>query len=128
MTVQGFARTEYVGNHGHAMRLEAVMGMHTMSDEAMTLAETIRRTAEEVLAQAGVKGKVYLAGATAQMNEIRSVTQGDFRIVVISVLGVIFLIVLILLRDVLLTAFMVGAIGLSYLATLGLCSWAFWWM
>lgn len=128
LTVQTFARTEYVGNQGRAMRLEAVMGMHTMSDEAMTLAETIRRTTREVLERVGVEGRVYLSGATAQMNEIRSVTRSDFRLVVVLVLGVIFVIVLLLLRDWLLTAFMVGAIGLSYLATLGLCSWAFSWM
>ncbi|MBN1555663.1 MAG: MMPL family transporter [Phycisphaerae bacterium] len=125
LTVQTFARSEYIGNHGHAMRLEAVMGMHTMSDAAMTLAETLRRTARDVLDNSDVQGQVYLSGATAQMNEIRAVTQRDFYLVVVLVLGVIFLIVLLLLRDWLLTAFMVGAIGVSYLATLGLCSWVF---
>jgi RND superfamily putative drug exporter len=126
--VRTFSRTEYVGNHGHAMRAEAVMGMHTMSDQAMTLARTIREKAQVVLEQAGVKANVYLSGATAQMNAIRTVTQRDFHLVVVLVLGVIFVIVLLLLRDWLLTAFMVGAIGLSYLATLGICSWAFWTM
>jgi len=41
------------------------------------------------------------------------------------VLGVIFIIVMILLRDIYLTIFMIGAIVLSYLATLGISSWVF---
>jgi len=126
--VRSFAGREYVGNHGRAMRLEVVLGMHTMSNEAMRLARRIQCDTDAILARSGVPASAHLAGATAQMLEIREVTQRDFRLVVVLVLSVIFLIVLLLLRDWLLTLFMVGAIGLSYLATLGLCAWTFGWI
>jgi RND superfamily putative drug exporter len=59
------------------------------------------------------------------MLSIREVTQADFRLVLILVPAVILGIVLLLLRDVPLSLFMVGAILLSYAATLGLCHWIF---
>ena len=102
-----------------------------MSNEAIALTETIRTETDAAVAEAlqamnlDVNLNVHIAGATAQMHAIRTVTQKDFRTIVVLVLGVIFGIVFLLLRDVVLTAFMVAATVLSYLATLGLCTWAF---
>lgn len=126
LMVRLFGQSEYLGDQGRAMRLDAVLDCHTMSDAAMTLTDTIRRTARDVLDRSGFSdAQLHLGGATTQMNEIRNITQRDFRLVAVLVLAVIFVIVLALLRDWRLTGFMVGAIGLSYLATLGLCAWAF---
>ena len=58
------------------------------------------------------------------MADVRDVTRRDFRLIAALALGAIFLIVLALLRDLLLSAFMVGSTLLSYLATLGISYWA----
>ena len=65
------------------------------------------------------------AGATAEMADIRAVTQQDFYRVAGLVLTVVFVIVLVLLRDAVLSAFMVASVVLSYLAALGISWWFF---
>jgi uncharacterized membrane protein YdfJ with MMPL/SSD domain len=123
---QRFARAEYISPNQRLTRLEVLLNVHGMSNEAMAFADGVREVIDRSTAEAGLTGTtVHIAGATAQMQEIRETTQRDFRVVVILVLGVILVIVFVLLRDVLLTAFMVAAIGVSYLATLGICMWLF---
>jgi RND superfamily putative drug exporter len=67
--------------------------------------------------------RVYLAGATAEMIDTRDVTQSDFHLIVVLVLGVILAIMLVLMREPVLSAFMVVSTVASYFATLGLCHW-----
>jgi len=124
-----FAAKEYLGLDRKVMRLEAIMDMQTMSNDAMDLADNLRTVIAKCLKDQNAPDiRIHLAGATAQMIEVRSVTQRDFKRLVVLVLSVIFVIVLLLLRDLPLTIFMVTAICISYLATLGLCSWAFVWL
>lgn len=123
---RGVAQVEYISPDQKIMRMEILLGVHGMSNEAMAFADQVRSVVEQATQSVGLANPtIHLAGATAQMQEIRETTQRDFRMVVILVLGVILVIVFILLRDLLLTAFMVAAIGLSYLATLGICMWMF---
>ena len=126
--IKAFAAGEYLSGDYRSLRTEAIMTMHTMSNEAMRLAETLKGVAEDVLRSEGIVAGVHLTGPTAQMLEIRTVTQRDFKLVAVLVLGVVFVIILVLLRDWLLSLFMVGMIPLSYMATLGVCSWAFGWL
>ncbi len=125
--IRGFAENQYLNSDRQDLRFEVLLGMHTMSNRAMTLAGEIDKIVNTTTEELAPHAKAYVGGATAQMIGIRTTTQKDFKIVVVLVLSVIFIIVLALLRDLLLTVFMVGMIGLSYLATLGLCAWAFTW-
>jgi RND superfamily putative drug exporter len=68
---------------------------------------------------------VHVGGITAEMADVRATTQADFLRVAALCLAVIFLIVLALLKDPFLSAFMVAATLLSYLATLGISGWVF---
>lgn len=123
---RGVAQVEYISPDRKIMRMEILLNVHGMSNEAMAFADDVRGMVSKAAAEADLKSPtVHLAGATAQMQEIRETTQRDFRMVVILVLGVILVIVFVLLRDPLLTTFMVAAIGVSYLATLGICMWLF---
>ena len=126
-------RAEHVSADPPAMRLTVVLDRPAYSLESMAAVQHIRRLAEETAGgfsadpAAGPAGRyaVHVAGATAEMIEIRAVTQADFPRIVVLVLGVIFLMVFALLRDAVLSAFMVGGTVLSYFATLGLSHWAF---
>jgi RND superfamily putative drug exporter len=77
------------------------------------------------LAQADIPARVHIAGTTAELADLRTVTQGDFYRVAALALGAILVIVVALLRDVWLSVFMVAATVLSYLSTLGLTFWVF---
>lgn len=115
---------EYLSPDGHAMRMEVVLSDRPFSLQAMSDVRQIRRHLQ-ALARAQGLGEVQITGASAEMIDVRSVTQGDFHRVAALTLGVIFLIVLVLLRSVVLTAIMVAATVLSYVATLGIAYWFF---
>ena len=113
--------SQYLAPDLSGLRVEVVLSVPPMGHDALATLEAIRNTASKALRDTKVDATVHLAGTTTQIAELRDVTRSDFPVIVTLVLGVIFLIVLALLRDVWLSGFMVAAIALSYLATLGLC-------
>jgi len=118
----------YLGDDLRAIRMEAVLDAPAFSLEAMDTVARLRQVLAAQVADPGAPGpaaNVHIAGATAEMIDVRQVTQRDFYLVAVLVLGVIFLMIFALLRDAILSAFMVASTVLSYLATLGLASWVF---
>ncbi len=113
-------RAEYLSPDGRATRLEVVLTHAGFSNSAMATLGRVRQACREV---PGVTA--HLAGATAEMTDIRAVTQRDFRRVAALVLAAVFLIVLLLLRDAILSALMVALTVLGYLAALGIAGWFF---
>lgn len=118
-------RTEFLSPDRRAMRLSVVLRCPPLTLAAMDDVARIQSSARHALAQTNVKAQVYMAGATAEMVDIRTVTQGDFYRVAVLSLGMLLVIVVALLRDLMLSVFMVAATVLSYLATLGLTHWIF---
>ena len=112
--VEKKARLEYVSDR--VARLTVIMDSPGFSNEAMDTLGRIKAACTEAV---GDSVRVSYTGATAEMADVREVTQRDFRLIAPLALGVVFVIVLILLRDAILSAFMVAATVLSYLATLG---------
>ena len=120
----GKIRAEYLAADRQAMRLQAVLDEPSLTLAAMDGLAAIRRTVDKTLADAaGANLTARFVGATAEMTEMRAITQADFRRISVLVLTVIFLTILILLRDPILSAFIVAATLLSYFATLGLAYW-----
>jgi len=118
------ARREYISADGRAMRLVVVQEHPALALEAMQTVHAV-----SAAARSRVRGEpaleVHVTGITAELLDVRDVTQRDFHRVALLALGVIFVLVLVLLRDVILVAFMVLATVLSYLATLGISYWVF---
>ncbi|MCE5279244.1 MAG: MMPL family transporter [Planctomycetaceae bacterium] len=115
---------EYLSDDGRAMRMVLVLDEAPLTLAAMGHVDMIQKTLDAQAASA-LGGRVYLTGPTAQMLAVKTVTRSDFHMIVPMVLGVIFTVVLCLLRDVLLTLFMVATTVLTYLATLGISYWVF---
>lgn len=112
-------QAEYLSADGRAIRLTAVLDKPAMTLEAMDVVRDIRRA----VADAAPGAEVFVAGATAEIIDVSAITQSDFYRVATLVLLVIFVMVMILLRDVILSAFMVASTVLSYLSTLGISYW-----
>jgi len=109
-----------------ATRLEVVMTDAPFCNAAMRTFEAVEKATRAETAQSGLGGtRVYLAGATAGMMDVRTLTRGDFRRVAVAALVVIVAIVFLLLRDAWLSVFMVASTVLGYMAALGLTYWAF---
>ncbi|MCY2930850.1 MAG: MMPL family transporter [Planctomycetota bacterium] len=115
------AREQFLSSDGHAMRLFVTLQSPPQTVSAMATAAEAGSVARAALA--GIDARVHLTGPTAETADLRAITQADFYRMAILALGVIFLIVSALLRDVLLAAFMVAATALGYAATLGLTYW-----
>ena len=116
---------EYVSEDRSAMRLEIILDKPAMTLQAMSIVEKLRNLLSEELAREGFDGVVHIAGATAQTMDIRAVTGADFYRIAVLALGVIFLIVWLLLKDVILSGFMVLSTLVSYWCTLGITHWVF---
>ena len=120
----GKIRDEYLSFDMRATRLAVVLDSPAYSLAAMETTGKLRRVAEAQTERIARSEKaptsLCVAGATAEMMAIRAVTHDDFRRVSVLTLTVIFLIVLLLLRDAVLSAFMVASTVLSYFAALGL--------
>ena len=115
---------EYLSTDGTTTRLNVLLDEPALTLQAMETLAAIRRAAKTTLEKLNVPASVLAAGATAEMSDVRDITRHDFRLIVALALAAIFLIVLVLLRDPVLSAFMVGSTLLSYLATLGVSYWA----
>ncbi len=116
---------EYLSEDARAMRMEAALDTPAMTLEAIDQMDRIRDALRGEIDEAGIDAELLIGGATAQTADIKDVTGADFRRVAALVLGVIFIIVLALLRDVILAAMMVASTVFSYLATLGISHWVF---
>ncbi len=122
------AVTTYLGKAQKTARLEVVLSMPPLGNEALQQIPAIREKTQNALRAMRLAGEVYISGATAETLDTRRVTQKDFLLIASLTLGVIFVIVLILLRDAILSGFMIASTVLSYLATLGIAYWAMsWW-
>ncbi|MBL7222021.1 MAG: MMPL family transporter [Phycisphaerae bacterium] len=116
---------EYISADRSAMRIEIILDKPAMTLQAMNIVETIKDDLTRMPARENFKAKVHIAGATAQTMDIRTVTGADFYRIAALALGVIFLIVWLLLKDVILSGFMVLSTLLSYWTTLGITYWVF---
>lgn len=116
---------EYLSADQRAMRLSLVLNLAPLSREAMDDVAGITSAADRALAQVKLGGRVYLTGTTAEMIDVRTVTQRDFLRVAALALAAILVMVTALLRDLALSAFILAATVLSYLTTVGLTCWIF---
>lgn len=124
--VRQAVRERYVGAQGHAMRLTVTLDAPPFSTRAMATLPRLREAIRGALAQTPLGGAtVQLAGSTAEMADLKHLTGRDFTRVAVASLAVIAAIVLVLLRDWVLTGFLVLSTVVSYLATLGVTYWVF---
>jgi putative drug exporter of the RND superfamily len=125
------ARREYLSDDGLAMRMSVVLADPVFSREAMSACRAVRAKVEASLAATPkdlAKLDVHLAGVTPDIADVRSITSEDFHRVAAIVVGLIFVILLALLRKAMTSLFMAACTAVSYLAALGVAKWVFAWM
>lgn len=130
---QGRVEQEFVSPDRCSLRMVASLSTPAYSLDAMTVARDARQKAQALAERFAATNhlaspEVHLLGATAEMEALRDLTGRDFHMVSALAMAVILLIVMGLLRDWMLSAFMVGSTVLSYLATLGITGWVFTWL
>ena len=131
----GQVASRYIASDGTATFMEAVLDTPAFSLQAMRLVNGNGTAGIRQVVQAAADGvcdrlrlgrpQVFIAGASADMADLRLVTEEDFYRIVALVLGVIIVVLLVLLRDPVLALFVTAASVLAYLATLGVTYWVF---
>lgn len=97
--------------------------LNPYSMEAMQHIPDIRSTAEQALTEAGVDrpdSRVWIDGQTAEQYDIETTGERDARIIIPVVIGLITLLLLLYLRSVVATAYLILTVVLSYFSALGL--------
>jgi RND superfamily putative drug exporter len=121
----GQVQSQFISPDRRAVWFSAILTDAPQSPEAMASVDRIRSSIERTLTKAGFPAQIHFSGATAETMDLRDVTQSDFRRVSILSLLVILVIVAALLRDIVLSLFMVASTVAGYLATLGVSYWVF---
>jgi RND superfamily putative drug exporter len=122
------AHREYLAGDRRAMRMVVVLTHPALSREAMQAVRALRDEAGAFLADQEVPAPlaaVHLAGATAEMDDVRVITAADFRRIVCLVVALICVVLVALLRKPLLALLLAGCTVLGYLAALGVTEWVF---
>ncbi len=112
---------EFVSPDGQAMRLSAVLNISPLTRVAMDDATHLQKAADDL----HLNLQFHLTGATAEMIDLRDLTQRDFHMVALIGLSAILIVVWAVLRDLFVSALILFATVLSYLTTLGLTEWCF---
>jgi RND superfamily putative drug exporter len=115
------ARSEFISADGLAMRMSVVLKVSPLTRTAMDEAAAIAAAAS----QANPGTSIQLTGATAEMIDLRDITQRDFWHIATLAMLAILLVVWAVLRDFPVAIFILAATTLSYLTTLGLTCWVF---
>ena len=117
--------SEYLSYDRQAMRLSVVLKETPLTLDAMDDAVQISVAAQTAMTAAGVSGRVMLTGATAEMIDMRQITQSDFRRVTTLAVLAILIVVFLILRDFWLSAFILLTTAITYFTTLGITWWVF---
>lgn len=102
------------------VRVDAILSEPADSKAAV---ETLKRLRGSVHAIDGAEAKV--GGFTAINHDVQSTSQRDRTVIIPLVLGVIFLILMVLLRSLIAPLLLISTVVLSYLATLGISGLVF---
>jgi putative drug exporter of the RND superfamily len=121
----GAVQNEFLSADRTAMRFSVILNIPPLSLPAMEDLSRVRDATQSVLAKSVPDAQVLISGTTADMADVRAITRSDFHRIAVLSLVAIFLLVVALLRDVLLSFFMVAATVVTYLATLGITFWVF---
>ena len=99
------------------------LNMNPYSTEAMNHMPDLRIVAEQALKDSGIdapEDQVWISGQTATQYDTKEMTDRDTRVVIPVVIGLISLLLLIYLRSIVATIYLVGTVILSYFSALGL--------
>jgi RND superfamily putative drug exporter len=99
------------------------LSMNPYSTEAMNHIPDLRTVAEQALEDSGIDApadQVWISGQTATQYDTKEMTDRDTRVIIPVVIGLITLLLLIYLRSIVATIYLVATVILSYFSALGL--------
>ncbi len=122
------AQKYYVGGDaGHVARIELVSARDPFSTEGITQLEQIRQAVGPAVADnMPADTKFFVLGSAANLSDLHNVTASDQKLIGVLVPAGVFAILLLLLRSVTVSVYLVISVVFSYVSTLGTTIALFW--
>lgn len=124
--IEQFARPTYIGQSGKTVRIDLGIEMEPRSIRAMHAVNSMRETLKSELGYfSGAELKaaeavVEIGGETAVYADMRKLRIRDFKVVALAAVGMIFVVLLMLLRSIVQSAILIAGTLLTYLTAYGL--------
>lgn len=116
----------YMSKDGMTTKLEVVLDVNPYSGDALVTVDRIRDTLRQTLSGTAIADpQVLLAGTSAQISELKDISQNDFTRTGTLVLIGIFIVLMILLRSILAPLYVLLSLGFNYLVTMGIVEFIF---
>jgi RND superfamily putative drug exporter len=113
---------------GHVTRLDIISHLDPLSPRSIENFARIERVLQDQLPRELQGSEIGIIGSTASLRDLQQVTQEDMRFIEVAVPVVVFVILVILLRQIIASVYLVATVLFSYLATLGVTFAVFWWL
>lgn len=124
--VQAQVAGHYFADTRNVLQLEVMQQHPPMTPQAVAVFDEVRQLIEEWAGESLPTGHaIYAVGQTPYIKDVKQVADRDLSRVIWLVMGVIWLIVQIVIRDVRLTIFMIIATLISFATAFGLTGWLF---
>ncbi|EMI44144.1 MMPL domain protein [Rhodopirellula sp. SWK7] len=127
------ARLHFVANEPtytqRLIRLDAIVQEDPFSQNAAAklklVSSEIEKVLDQVQAQTGTHWQLFTTGTTASIVDLREVTLRDTRRIKIAVILAVLAVLIVVIRRLALSLYLIATVLLSYYATLGLTYWFF---
>ncbi len=115
--------------NGSVIRLEIIFNSDPFSRQSIALLTTLEDAIREALPEEVRSGTaVYFVGPTASIRDLKIVTDRDQVVIDILVLAAVFAILVLLLKKVAISLYLIVTVFFSYFVTLGITITAFYWL
>ncbi|QDT39000.1 MMPL family transporter [Stratiformator vulcanicus] len=113
----------YVGSvdseQAYATRIDLIFEDDPFSRDSIRKIEELRQLVPEILPESLTDSQIHFLGATASIRDLREVTAQDQVLIDLLVLAGVFTVLVILLRNAAISAFLITTVFFSYLVTFG---------
>lgn len=125
------SRDPYISNRGslveHVTRIEIIFKDDPFSRDMISRFDTCREMIAQLMPEMSAgKTELHYIGATPNIRDLKTVTGEDQIRIDFLVIGSVFLILVLLLRQVAVSAYLIVSVFFSYLVTLGVTFAVFW--
>jgi len=124
-TIRRRARDYYISSDealgNHVARVELVLNLNPFSEQAIDFLDQLESEIRKLLPDSVKSGsELYFSGSTASLRDLKGVGGRDRTLINVLVVSSVFVILVVLLRRVLLTVYLLLTVLFSYLVTLGI--------
>ncbi|GGD48778.1 MMPL family transporter [Paenibacillus nasutitermitis] len=116
----------YMSEDGKTTKFDVILSVNPYSAEAMGTVDNLRNALNQSLAKSPIsEPQIRLSGTTAQIEELKAISQNDFTRTGTFVLIGIFIVLMILLRSFLAPLYVLLSLGFNYFVTMGIVEFIF---